>query len=92
MVITNPNFQTTSPVGSNTVVSKKLEACVFFLHASAWHINSSIILLHVYTTFHSHAANKGYDVLSEAKSKGGGGLPAFTCRMGIFKLKEDVCL
>lgn len=60
------SFPTTSLVGRNTEVSKKLEACVFhmFHYALAWHPNSGIMLSHVCSAFHSHTTNKCYDVQS----------------------------
>lgn len=43
--------------------------CVFcmFHYVLAWRTYNRIILLHVCAEFHSHAANKCYDVLSEAE-------------------------
>lgn len=56
-------------------MSKKLEACVFcmFHYVLAWRTYNRIILLHVCAAFHSHAANKCYDVLSKAEGEVGGG-------------------
>lgn len=61
-----PTFsQTTSPVGPNTGVGRKLETCVFCMSLPGIPTTT----LSSSTALHSHAANKCYDVLSKAGVK-----------------------